>query len=183
MPRYFENTLLPLTGRTRMPLPSLSNKSLSPLRTPSTRRISRGTVICPLLVILACFCIVPPPRSYSLLYHIVLTSARFRREEVTRGPAERLIGRKSTTLRAKFRGSFSSRTLPRHKQNLSGITTPFGSPQVLGDNPHPRSCSALRTRTRVSSSVRPGLPQVPPPCQAKPRLSYIVPSRIRLCPG
>ena len=57
MPRYFENALLLLTGRTRMPLPSLSNNSLSPLRSPSTRRTSRGTVICPLLVILACFCI------------------------------------------------------------------------------------------------------------------------------
>jgi hypothetical protein len=59
MPRYFENALLLLTGRTRIPLPSLSNSSLSPLRTPSTRRISRGTVICPLLVIVACFCITP----------------------------------------------------------------------------------------------------------------------------
>src|SRR3984957_7991615 len=58
VPRYFENTLWLLTGRTRIPLPSLSNSSLSPLRTPSTRRISRGTVICPLLVIVACFCIV-----------------------------------------------------------------------------------------------------------------------------
>jgi len=57
MLRYFENALLLLTGRTRIPLPSLSNRSLSPLRTPSTRRISRGTVICPLLVIVACFCI------------------------------------------------------------------------------------------------------------------------------
>src|SRR4029077_15957571 len=58
MPRYFENALWVLTGRTRIPLASLSNSSLSPLRTPSTRRISRGTVICPLLVIVACFCIV-----------------------------------------------------------------------------------------------------------------------------
>jgi hypothetical protein len=58
MPRYFENALLLLTGRTRIPLPSLSKSSLSPLRTPNTRRISRGTVICPLLVIVACFCIV-----------------------------------------------------------------------------------------------------------------------------
>src|SRR5258708_2034228 len=58
MPRYFENALWLLTGRTRIPLASLSNSSLSPLRTPSTRRISRGTVICPLLVIVACFCMV-----------------------------------------------------------------------------------------------------------------------------
>ena len=34
MPRYFENALLLLTGRTRIPLPSLSKSSLSPLRTP-----------------------------------------------------------------------------------------------------------------------------------------------------
>src|SRR5580658_8411880 len=60
MPRYFENALWLLTGRTRIPLPSLSNSSLSPLRTPSTRRISLGTVICPLLVIVACFCIISP---------------------------------------------------------------------------------------------------------------------------
>ncbi len=58
MPRYLENARVLLTGRTRTPLPSLSKSSLSPLRTPSTRRISRGTVICPLLVIVACFCIV-----------------------------------------------------------------------------------------------------------------------------
>jgi hypothetical protein len=64
MPRYFENVLWLLTGRTRIPLPSLSNSSLSPLRTPSTRRISRGTVICPLLVIVACFCIVSPHSPY-----------------------------------------------------------------------------------------------------------------------
>jgi hypothetical protein len=43
-----------------MPLPSLSNSSLSPLRTPRTRRTSRGTVICPLLVIVACFGIPHP---------------------------------------------------------------------------------------------------------------------------
>ena len=64
MPRYFEKALWLLTGRTRIPLPSLSNSSLSPLRTPSTRRISRGTVICPLLVIVACFCIVSPHSPY-----------------------------------------------------------------------------------------------------------------------
>ena len=73
MPRYFENALLLLTGRTRTPFSSLSNSSLSPLRTPSARRTSRGTVICPLLVILACFCIVT---SRSLLYYRILTLAR-----------------------------------------------------------------------------------------------------------
>ena len=57
IPRYLENALRLRTGRTRIPLASLSNSSLSPIRTPSTRRISRGTVICPLLVIVACFCI------------------------------------------------------------------------------------------------------------------------------
>ena len=60
MPRYFENALLFLIGRIRTPLPSLSNSSLSPLRTPSIRRTSRGTVICPLLVIVARFCIFTP---------------------------------------------------------------------------------------------------------------------------
>ena len=72
MPRYLENALWLLTGRTRIPLPSLSNSNLSPLRTPSARRTSRGTVICPLLVIVACFCIDPP---YSLLYDTFLTVA------------------------------------------------------------------------------------------------------------
>ena len=60
MPRYFENALLFLIGRICTPLPSLSNSSLSPLRTPSIRRTSRGTVICPLLVIVACFCLFTP---------------------------------------------------------------------------------------------------------------------------
>jgi len=58
IPLYFEKALLLLTGRTRIPFPSLSKSSLSPLLTPSARRTSRGTVICPLLVIVACFCIV-----------------------------------------------------------------------------------------------------------------------------
>jgi len=56
MPRYLENALWLRTGRTRTPFPSLSKSNLSPVRTPSTRRTSRGTVICPLLVIVACFC-------------------------------------------------------------------------------------------------------------------------------
>src|SRR5437763_7428496 len=59
IPRYFENALLLLSGRTRISLPSPSNSNLSPLRTPSIRRTSRGTVIWPLLVIVACFCMVP----------------------------------------------------------------------------------------------------------------------------
>jgi len=71
IPRYFEKALALLTGRTRIPLPSLSNSSLSPLRTPNARRTSRGTVICPLLVMVACFCI--SLTSYSLLYHNILT--------------------------------------------------------------------------------------------------------------
>src|ERR1035437_4239786 len=57
IPRYFENVLWLRTGRTRIPFPSLSNNRRSPTRTPRMRRTSRGTVICPLLVILACFCI------------------------------------------------------------------------------------------------------------------------------
>src|SRR5262249_61695546 len=58
IPRYFENALLLRSGRIRIPWLSLSNSSLSPLLTPRARRISRGTVICPLLVMVACFCIV-----------------------------------------------------------------------------------------------------------------------------
>ena len=61
IPRYFENALLLRTGRIRTPLPSLSNNRRSPARTPRTRRTSRGTVMCPLLVILACFCTLSPP--------------------------------------------------------------------------------------------------------------------------
>src|ERR1019366_4823800 len=41
-------------------------------RTPSTRRTSRGTVICPLLVILACFSNTSPPR-FLTLPHTLLT--------------------------------------------------------------------------------------------------------------
>src|SRR5206468_5155631 len=57
IPQYFENALSLRTGRIRMLFPSLSKIKRSPLRTPRTRRISRGTVICPLLVIVASFCI------------------------------------------------------------------------------------------------------------------------------
>lgn len=57
MPRYFPNGLLTLTGRTLILFPSPSNSSLSPGRTLKARRISSGTVICPLLVMRACFCI------------------------------------------------------------------------------------------------------------------------------
>ena len=56
IPRYFEKALALRTGRTRILFPSLSNSRWSPTRTPRMRRASRGTVICPLLVILACFC-------------------------------------------------------------------------------------------------------------------------------
>jgi len=57
MPRYLANGLLPRAGRTLVPDSSLSNSNPSPGRTPRMRRISRGTVICPLLVIRARFCI------------------------------------------------------------------------------------------------------------------------------
>ena len=67
IPLNFANGLLVLTGRTRTPFSSLSNSNLSPGRTPSTRRTSRGTVICPLLVILACFSNTSPPRFPTLL--------------------------------------------------------------------------------------------------------------------
>ncbi len=63
IPRYLANGLSILTGRTRTPLSSLSKISRSPERTPSMRRISCGTVICPLLVILTCFCTCDLQRS------------------------------------------------------------------------------------------------------------------------
>lgn len=53
IPLNFANGLVVLTGRT-IPFLSLSNSSLSPGPTLSKRRTSRGTVIWPLLVILAC---------------------------------------------------------------------------------------------------------------------------------
>src|SRR5690349_5772750 len=61
MPRYFSKGLLVRTGRTRTSLPSCSKSSRSPGRTPRARRMSRGTVICPLLVIRACFFTGLPP--------------------------------------------------------------------------------------------------------------------------
>jgi len=70
MPRYFSNTLWLRTGRICTPLQSLSKSSRSPARTPRIRRTSMGTVIWPLLVIFACFCMTI---SNSLLYHIFLT--------------------------------------------------------------------------------------------------------------
>jgi hypothetical protein len=80
MPRCFENALSLLTGRTRIPLPSLSNSSLSPLRTPSARRTSRGTVICPLLVIVACFCIGPLPIPYFTTHSLLLPNFCWRED-------------------------------------------------------------------------------------------------------
>ena len=70
IPRYLANELLVLTARTRTPCSSLTNTKRSPARTPRARRTSRGTVTCPLLVSVACFCI---PFSKSLLYHDLLT--------------------------------------------------------------------------------------------------------------
>ncbi len=55
MPRYFANGLLVLTGRTRTPPLSVSNNKASPGRTPRARRTASGTVICPFVVIFACF--------------------------------------------------------------------------------------------------------------------------------
>jgi hypothetical protein len=94
MPRYFENALWLLTGRTRIPSPSLSNSSLSPLRTPSTRRISRGTVICPLLVIVACFCIVSPHSPYFTTNALLWPTRDSGRSRVT-DASQRLTRRKS----------------------------------------------------------------------------------------
>src|SRR5208283_1670524 len=62
IPRYLANGLSILTGRTRTLSSPLSKINPSPDRTPSARRISWGTVICPLLVILACLCNWTPPR-------------------------------------------------------------------------------------------------------------------------
>src|SRR5437764_3128906 len=56
IPLYLAKGLCANTARTRTPLSSASNTSLSPGCTPSRRRTSCGTVICPLLVILASFC-------------------------------------------------------------------------------------------------------------------------------
>src|SRR6266478_1932734 len=66
IPMYFLKGLSFRTAVTRTPFPSSSNNSRSPAFTPSLRRISRGTVTCPLLVTLACFFIA---NLYSLLYH------------------------------------------------------------------------------------------------------------------
>jgi len=66
IPRYFANGLFSRTGRTRIAAPSSSKINLSPGPTPKARRISRGTVICPLLVIFACFL---SAFRISLLYH------------------------------------------------------------------------------------------------------------------
>ena len=66
MPRYVSNGLLTLIGRTRTLVPSFSNKNLSPGPTPKARRISSGTVTCPLLVMRACFCTA---HLHFLLYH------------------------------------------------------------------------------------------------------------------
>jgi Protein of unknown function (DUF3309) len=66
IPLYLANALFSRTGRTRIASPSSSKISLSPGPTPKARRISRGTVICPLLVIFACFF---NAFLISLLYH------------------------------------------------------------------------------------------------------------------
>src|SRR5258708_8748046 len=60
IPMYFLKGLSFRTAVTRTPSPSSSNKSRSPARTPSLRRISRRTVTCPFLVPLACFSTPPP---------------------------------------------------------------------------------------------------------------------------
>jgi hypothetical protein len=62
IPRYLENVLWLRTSRTRTPVSSFSNSSLSPARTPRIFRTSGGTVIRPLLVIVivACLCIEKP---------------------------------------------------------------------------------------------------------------------------
>ena len=54
IPRYFAKGLSSRTGRTRIASPSPSKATRSPGFTPSARRTSHGSVIWPLLVILAC---------------------------------------------------------------------------------------------------------------------------------
>jgi hypothetical protein len=68
IPLNFAKGLVVLTGRTRIPFLSLSNSGLSPGPTPSTRRTSRGTVIWPLLVILACLSNASP---FEIPYFII----------------------------------------------------------------------------------------------------------------
>ncbi len=70
MPRYFSSARWLRSGRICTPSLSLSKSSRSPCRTPRIRRTWMGTVIWPLPVILACFCI---KNSNSLLQHIFLT--------------------------------------------------------------------------------------------------------------
>jgi hypothetical protein len=131
MPRYFENALWLLTGRTRIPLPSLSNSSLSPLRTPSTRRISRGTVICPLLVIVACFCIVSPHSPYFTTNALLSPTRDSGRSRVT-DASQRLTRRHSSTPVDPFSSLHrlppkslsrskleSPKLIPRHQSNSS----------------------------------------------------------------
>src|ERR1035438_5135556 len=67
MPRYFSNTPWLRTGRICTPLLSVSKSNRSPSRTPSRRRTSMGTVIWPLLVILACFCMAIPIPYFSII--------------------------------------------------------------------------------------------------------------------
>src|ERR1700730_17607607 len=67
IPMYFLKGLSFRTAVTRTPFPSSSNKSRSPARTPSLRRISRGTVTCPLTLSFASFFMAVT--SHSLLYH------------------------------------------------------------------------------------------------------------------
>src|ERR1700739_218942 len=55
IPRYLANGLFVLTGRTLTPVLSSSKSNTSPARTPRALRMARGTVICPLDVIFACF--------------------------------------------------------------------------------------------------------------------------------
>ena len=68
IPLNFSNRLSVRTGVTRTAAPSCSKIRLSPGRSPSARRISCGTVICPLLVIRAF--LFRAPFFISLLYHI-----------------------------------------------------------------------------------------------------------------
>jgi len=65
IPIYFAKGLSFRTAFTCTPFPLSSNSSLSPARTPNRRRISRGTVISPLLVNFACLFMAC---SHSLLY-------------------------------------------------------------------------------------------------------------------
>ena len=105
MPRYFSNGLRVRTGRTRTLTLSLSKSNLSPGRTPSARRISCGTVICPLLVMRAIFFMIGSP-FLTIAYHSLPEQAPTCRLGISRleekALGERLGNCRESNLRSYF---------------------------------------------------------------------------------